>query len=375
MNFDPDDPALRNRGPRPQLARRDLLRGGFWLTVGIGAAPLVAACGGSDTAGRVNRRGPVPVGATRPSGDPAAQGQQSADRRWPRARGRRHLQYSQLRPVHGAGRHEGLRREAQRLGPGHALQQLRRDARQDPPTGRVVRPRFSRPERAEQDGLRRSAAAAQPLVYSAPHERVAGIPGSLVRQGRALHGAVHHLRHGRDVSSRSGESVPEVGYDLLWDKQYAGKVYLLDDRSEAIGMSLLRNGITTDINTSNADDIQKATDSLIELIDLVNVKLDVNAYSEVPEGTATVHQCLVGRSDRRPVLPAEGGDTRRLGLLASAILRTTSSAATTSRFRSRRRSRYSRTCDERPPRQPDRAAELRLERLPAAAHEAVRDSS
>ena len=89
-------------------------------------------------------------------------------------------------------------------------------------------------------------------------------------------------------------SVPEVGYDLLWDKAYAGKVYLLDDRQEAIGMSLLRNDITSDVNTSNAGDLNKATDSLIELIDLVNVKTDVNAYSEVPEGTATVHQAWSG---------------------------------------------------------------------------------
>ena len=88
--------------------------------------------------------------------------------------------------------------------------------------------------------------------------------------------------------------MPENGYDLLWDKQYAGKVYLLDDRQEAIGMSLLRNDITTDINTSDADYVQKATDSLIELIDLVNVKADVNAYSEVPEGTATIHQAWSG---------------------------------------------------------------------------------
>jgi spermidine/putrescine transport system substrate-binding protein len=89
-------------------------------------------------------------------------------------------------------------------------------------------------------------------------------------------------------------SVPEVGYDLLWDKTYAGKVYLLDDRQEAIGMSLLRNKITRDVNTSNADDIKRAVDSLIELIGLVKVKTDVNAYSEVPEGTATVHQCWSG---------------------------------------------------------------------------------
>ncbi len=44
-------------------------------------------------------------------------------------------------------------------------------------------------------------------------------------------------------------SVPANGYDLIWDEQYSGKVYLLDDQGEAIGMSLLRNEITTDINT------------------------------------------------------------------------------------------------------------------------------
>ena len=44
-------------------------------------------------------------------------------------------------------------------------------------------------------------------------------------------------------------SVPENGYDLMWDEQYSGKIYLLDDMQEAIGMSLLRNDISTDINT------------------------------------------------------------------------------------------------------------------------------
>ena len=32
----------------------------------------------------------------------------------------------------------------------------------------------------------------------------------------------------------------------------------------------------------------------MELIDLVNIKANVNAYSEVPEGTATVHQAWSG---------------------------------------------------------------------------------
>jgi spermidine/putrescine transport system substrate-binding protein len=85
-------------------------------------------------------------------------------------------------------------------------------------------------------------------------------------------------------------SIPGNGYDLFWDEAYAGKTYILDDMQEAIAMSLLRNGITTDINTSDAAAVQEATDSLIDLIDRVNVKVNVNAYSEVPEGTATIHQ-------------------------------------------------------------------------------------
>jgi spermidine/putrescine transport system substrate-binding protein len=89
-------------------------------------------------------------------------------------------------------------------------------------------------------------------------------------------------------------SIPSNGYDLMWDKQFAGKVYLLDDYQEAIGMSLLRNGLSTDINTSDPNLVKKATDSLIELINLVKIQTDVNAYSEVPEGTATVHQAWSG---------------------------------------------------------------------------------
>jgi spermidine/putrescine transport system substrate-binding protein len=107
---------------------------------------------------------------------------------------------------------------------------------------------------------------------------------------------VPYTTYGTGVMYRADRvtTVPEVGYDLLWDEEYAGKVYLLNDPQEAIGMSLLRNNISTDINTSDTEYIQEATDKLIELIDLVNIKADVNAYSEVPEGTATVHQCWSG---------------------------------------------------------------------------------
>ena len=61
MSFDPNDPALRRRRSRPQLARRDVLRGGLWLTVGLGAAPLLAACGDNGSSVQENGGAPYPL--------------------------------------------------------------------------------------------------------------------------------------------------------------------------------------------------------------------------------------------------------------------------------------------------------------------------
>jgi hypothetical protein len=61
MSFDPNDPELRRRRPRPQLARRDLLRGGVWLTVGLGTAPLLAACGNGSSVAADNGGSPYPL--------------------------------------------------------------------------------------------------------------------------------------------------------------------------------------------------------------------------------------------------------------------------------------------------------------------------
>jgi spermidine/putrescine transport system substrate-binding protein len=90
------------------------------------------------------------------------------------------------------------------------------------------------------------------------------------------------------------DQVPDNGYDLIWDPKYKGSTYILDDRGEAIGMSLLRNKLTTDINTGDPELINKATDSLIQLIDLVNIKVGIQDYVFIPSGQATVHQAWSG---------------------------------------------------------------------------------
>ncbi|MFZ0324327.1 MAG: spermidine/putrescine ABC transporter substrate-binding protein [Actinomycetes bacterium] len=90
------------------------------------------------------------------------------------------------------------------------------------------------------------------------------------------------------------DSVPANGYDLFWDPAYNGKVYLLDVKGEALGMSLLRNDITTDINTTDPDLLNQASAKLTELINLVNVKLGIQDYIYLPDGTATIHQAWSG---------------------------------------------------------------------------------
>jgi spermidine/putrescine transport system substrate-binding protein len=87
---------------------------------------------------------------------------------------------------------------------------------------------------------------------------------------------------------------PSRGYDLVWDEQYAGKVGILEDSSEAIAMSLQRNNITDDINTTDEAEVAAAVDGLIELIDLVGVKVGINAYRTIPEGAITIHQVWSG---------------------------------------------------------------------------------
>ena len=88
-------------------------------------------------------------------------------------------------------------------------------------------------------------------------------------------------------------TIPANGYDIFWDPQYSGQTHILDDGREAIAMSLLRNG-ETDVNTEDPAKIEAAAAELRKLVPLVRVKVDINGYSELPEGRATVHQCWSG---------------------------------------------------------------------------------
>ncbi|HEX4490979.1 MAG TPA: spermidine/putrescine ABC transporter substrate-binding protein [Acidimicrobiia bacterium] len=83
------------------------------------------------------------------------------------------------------------------------------------------------------------------------------------------------------------------GTDLLYNPKYKGKVSVLDDDREALSMALLRLG-NTNVNTEDAKEIKAAGAELNKLIDLVNVKVDIQDYTMLPEGSSWVHQAWGG---------------------------------------------------------------------------------
>ena len=295
MSFDPNDPALRRRRSRPQLGRRDVLRGGLWVTVGLGAAPLLAACGDNGSAGQaVSGGAPYPLArpdkpvtlTIKDSNPPIDDGLE------PETGGTfnilNYAQYMAPAVMKNFGKAHNVSVE---VTPYNNYDEMLAKIRQPGQSFDLVFPGPSVLSKMVYTDL------IQPLNHSyLPHLQNTWPEFQDPWYDQGARYTVPYTIYGTGVMYRADRvsSVPENGYDLLWDQAYAGKTYLLDDRQEAIGMSLLRNDITSDVNTSNAGYVTKATDSLIELINLVKIKTDVNAYSEVPEGTATVHQAWSG---------------------------------------------------------------------------------
>ena len=83
-------------------------------------------------------------------------------------------------------------------------------------------------------------------------------------------------------------------WDIFWEAgAYEGKVALLSEERETIGMALLRKGIF-DINTEDPQLIDQAVADLKELYDICNIKVDDIQYQSIPEGTSWLHQAWSG---------------------------------------------------------------------------------
>src|SRR5262249_5185818 len=102
-------------------------------------------------------------------------------------------------------------------------------------------------------------------------------------------------------------------YDIFWDShQYAGKVAILDDNREALGMTLLRRQFY-DINTEEAKQINQAEKDLTQLTSIANIKVNVNDYTDIPSGATYISQAWSGDIAGAPYYLPKGVPASVLG--------------------------------------------------------------
>jgi spermidine/putrescine transport system substrate-binding protein len=82
-------------------------------------------------------------------------------------------------------------------------------------------------------------------------------------------------------------------WSMLWQPKYNGRVAILDDYREGISLGLMKNGIY-DLNTTDYRQIAQSRQALQDLSRLVNVRIDNNDYTEVPDADTWIHHAWSG---------------------------------------------------------------------------------
>ncbi len=83
-------------------------------------------------------------------------------------------------------------------------------------------------------------------------------------------------------------------WDALWrGARYRGRVAVLDDRREGLGMALLRRGVPN-LNTEDPALIRRALADLEELKADVGVKTSISDYETLPAGRTVLHESWSG---------------------------------------------------------------------------------
>ncbi len=112
--------------------------------------------------------------------------------------------------------------------------------------------------------------------------------------------------------------VPENPYTMAnawampWQAKYKGKVAILDDTREGISLGLMKNGIFN-LNTTSTAQIQAAGQQLIDLAHLVNVHIDNNDYTEIPNGQTWIHHAWSGDIAAAPAYLPKGTSIDTVG--------------------------------------------------------------
>jgi len=105
-------------------------------------------------------------------------------------------------------------------------------------------------------------------------------------------------------------TTPQTTWDPLWDSQYKGKINLLDDERECLGMALKKLGYSS--NTLVQSELDEATQSLIDQKPLVATYDSVNMKRAMVQGQPLV-MCWDG--DVLMGIDTMGGDAKAKKLL------------------------------------------------------------
>jgi spermidine/putrescine transport system substrate-binding protein len=102
-----------------------------------------------------------------------------------------------------------------------------------------------------------------------------------------------------------GQSNP---WDVLWNPKYKGRMGLLDSFTDTIAVALFRNGVN-DPSAATEEELTAAGDSLVELIDLMDVRYTIDgAYQGIPEDRFSIHHAWSGDMVNSQYFWAEGED-------------------------------------------------------------------
>jgi len=95
-----------------------------------------------------------------------------------------------------------------------------------------------------------------------------------------------------DLVSEDIAALPDP-YEVFWQSTLAGKLAVLDDDREVIGMTILRNG-GTDVNTTDPAILGATRDSMLEMLSASQPRVTITGYTDIPEGTLSLSQCWSG---------------------------------------------------------------------------------
>ena len=86
----------------------------------------------------------------------------------------------------------------------------------------------------------------------------------------------------------------ELGWESFWrSERFRGRVAVLDDSREGIGLALMRRGVT-DLNTEDPALLARAAEDLSELNEIARVKVSINGYETLPAGRMWLNQVWSG---------------------------------------------------------------------------------